>query len=113
MLGRVHATSLFIGVLLEGCGQGPAPAGEFPGNRGVCYDSALFAGVEDFPFVVEPVVAFQGADPCFWGDQVQLPYQSHPGPGVGAPVQPRRLDEELASVFAAGLCDRALVPGLS
>ena len=113
MLGRVHATSLFIGVLLEGCGQGPAPASEFPGNRGVCYDTALFAGLEDFPFVVEAVVAFQGADPCFRGDQVKLSYQPHPAPGVGALVQPRRLDEQLASVFAAGLRDRALVSGLS
>lgn len=66
MLGRVHAASWCLLALLEGCGQGPAPAGEFPGDRCIGDNGTFFAGIEDFPFVVESVVAFQCTDPGGW-----------------------------------------------
>ncbi|MET1156688.1 hypothetical protein [Arthrobacter sp.] len=59
-----NGTRLFIPprlLLLDGGGDGPAPAGQLPGDGDVGDDPAFVPGFELVPFVVEPVVALVAA----------------------------------------------------
>ncbi|WP_307274210.1 hypothetical protein [Arthrobacter sp. W4I7] len=53
------------------------------------------------------MVSFQGADAGCRGDEIELAQEAFPGPGVGAPVLPRGLDEESAGVGVPGFGDWA------
>ena len=107
-------TRLFIRpwlFLLDGGCEGPAPAGQFPGDGDVGDNPAFVPGFELLPLMVQPVVALVAADPgCFVGG---VPAGTHvpAGIGVGAAVVPRGLDQQTAGVGVPGLGDGPLGPG--
>jgi hypothetical protein len=92
-----NGTRLFIRpwlFLLDRGGEGPAPAGQFPGDGDVRDDPAFVPGLELLPFPVQPVVALMAADP---GRLVGcLPAGAHVTAGVvvGPAVVPGCLDQQ-------------------
>lgn len=109
-----NGTRLFIHprlLLLDRGGEGPAPAGQLPGDGDVRDDPAFVPGLELLPLVVEAVVPLLTADP---GRLIGcLPADAHVTAGmcVGTAVMPGGLDQQTAGVGVAGLGDAALGPG--
>jgi hypothetical protein len=88
-------------------GQGPAPAGELAGDRGVGDHGPLAAGVEASPPGMQapvrplPAIARGGAGPV-------LPAAKVHTDAVGLAVMPGRFDQQPAGVSVSGLGDLTL-----
>src|SRR5699024_910078 len=102
--GRGCETSLLCWSVVHD-GQRPAPAGQVPGDRGVC-DGASFLPVDErHPASVQAPVALVTADAGRGGRGVPSVAQ-HGADLVAGPVVPGGLDEQSAHVPVAGLGDR-------
>ena len=89
--------------LLDGGGQGPAPAGQFAGDDDVRDDPTFVPGLELLPLVVEPVVALVATDPGRFISGVPAGAHFMAGVDVGRAMMPSGLDQQPAGVGVPGL----------
>jgi hypothetical protein len=92
-----NGTRLFIRpwlFLLDRGGEGPAPAGQFPGDGYVRDDPAFVPGLELLPLAVQPVVALMAADPGRFIRDVPAGTHLLADVGVRPAVVPGGLDQQ-------------------
>ena len=99
---------LLARLVVEG-GQGPAPAGELAGDRGVGDGVLLLPGRVLDPLVVQTLVAGMSAYPSRWGGL--FPSGPHDwSDGVAGLVVPGSLDEQASGVGVAGVLPVLVIP---
>lgn len=97
-----------MGASVNDC-QGPAPSGEFTGDRDVRDDRSLASRVNSLPAGMQPAVAFLPAVSDF--HRCAFPVVEHglAGPVPGA-VMPRRVDQQPSRVGVASRTDGGCWP---
>jgi hypothetical protein len=105
-----NGTRLFIRpwlFLLYRGGEGPAPAGQFPGDGDVGDDPAFVPNFELLPLAVQPVVALMAPDTGRFVRDAPAGAHVTADVVIGPAVVPRSLHQQAAGVGVDGLGDPA------